>query len=92
MRLREAININKGLLALAKVISALVDNQGHVPYRWGRRGLGDVASDKITGMLGPWPEQCVAACSVAGRPPSSVPGRRPWASTLWKAPASLLFR
>ncbi|KAI8464754.1 MAG: hypothetical protein J3K34DRAFT_525930 [Monoraphidium minutum] len=32
-RLREAININKGLLALAKVISALVDNQGHVPYR-----------------------------------------------------------
>jgi kinesin family protein 4/21/27 len=32
-RLREAININKGLLALAKVISALVDCQGHVPYR-----------------------------------------------------------
>lgn len=35
-RLREAININKGLLALAKVISALVDNQGHVPYRCAR--------------------------------------------------------
>jgi kinesin family protein 4/21/27 len=34
-RLKEAININKGLLALAKVISALVDNQAHVPYRWG---------------------------------------------------------
>jgi kinesin family protein 4/21/27 len=32
-RLKEAININKGLLALAKVISALVDNQAHVPYR-----------------------------------------------------------
>jgi hypothetical protein len=33
-RLKEAININKGLLALAKVITALVDNQSHVPYRW----------------------------------------------------------
>ncbi|WIA39358.1 hypothetical protein OEZ86_005467 [Tetradesmus obliquus] len=32
-RLKEAININKGLLALAKVITALVDNQSHVPYR-----------------------------------------------------------
>jgi kinesin family protein 4/21/27 len=32
-RLKEAININKGLLALAKVISALVDNHNHVPYR-----------------------------------------------------------
>lgn len=34
-RLREAININKGLLALAKVITALVDAQSHVPYRCG---------------------------------------------------------
>lgn len=33
-RLKEAININKGLLALAKVITALVDGQSHVPYRW----------------------------------------------------------
>ncbi len=33
-RLKEAININKGLLALAKVISALVDGSPHVPYRW----------------------------------------------------------
>lgn len=33
-RLKEAININKGLLALAKVITALVENQSHVPYRW----------------------------------------------------------
>lgn len=33
-RLKEGININKGLLALAKVISALVDNQTHVPYRY----------------------------------------------------------
>lgn len=32
-RLKEAININKGLLALAKVITALVDGQSHVPYR-----------------------------------------------------------
>lgn len=32
-RLKEAININKGLLALAKVITALVENQSHVPYR-----------------------------------------------------------
>ena len=32
-RLKEAININKGLLALAKVISALVDGNPHVPYR-----------------------------------------------------------
>jgi len=32
-RLREAININRGLLALAKVISALVDGDPHVPYR-----------------------------------------------------------
>ena len=32
-RLKEAININKGLLALAKVISALVDQHNHVPYR-----------------------------------------------------------
>lgn len=34
-RLKEAININKGLLALAKVITALVDGQSHVPYRCG---------------------------------------------------------
>lgn len=34
-RLKEAININKGLLALAKVITALVEGQSHVPYRWG---------------------------------------------------------
>jgi hypothetical protein len=34
-RLKEAININKGLLALAKVITALVDAQSHVPYRYG---------------------------------------------------------
>jgi hypothetical protein len=34
-RLKEAININKGLLALAKVITALVDGQSHVPYRYG---------------------------------------------------------
>jgi len=33
-RLKEAININKGLLALAKVITALVDGQSHVPYRY----------------------------------------------------------
>ncbi|KAF8064520.1 KIN4A [Scenedesmus sp. PABB004] len=35
-RLKEAININKGLLALAKVITALVDGQSHVPYRRAR--------------------------------------------------------
>lgn len=47
-RLREAININKGLLALAKVISALVDNQGHVPYRWVvRRGQAKGARELL---------------------------------------------
>lgn len=39
-RLREAININKGLLALAKVITALVDGQSHVPYRWAQTPQG----------------------------------------------------
>lgn len=32
-RLREGININKGLLALGNVISALSENKPHVPYR-----------------------------------------------------------
>ena len=32
-RLQEGININKGLLALGNVISALSDNKPHVPYR-----------------------------------------------------------
>lgn len=32
-RLKEGIDINKGLLALGKVISALVEHQRHVPYR-----------------------------------------------------------
>ena len=32
-RLQEAIDINRGLLALGKVISALVEKQSHIPYR-----------------------------------------------------------
>jgi len=32
-RLQEAIDINRGLLALGKVISALVEKHSHVPYR-----------------------------------------------------------
>jgi hypothetical protein len=32
-RFKEGISINQGLFALGKVISALVDNQKHVPYR-----------------------------------------------------------
>lgn len=32
-RMREGIEINKSLLALGNVMSALVDNQPHVPYR-----------------------------------------------------------
>lgn len=32
-RLKEAIHINRGLLALGNVISALVDNKTHIPYR-----------------------------------------------------------
>eukprot|EP00803_Ostreobium_quekettii_P004619 evm.model.scf_3423.1 EVM.evm.TU.scf_3423.1 scf_3423:4192-12887(+) len=32
-RLQEAIDINRGLLALGKVIHALVERQSHVPYR-----------------------------------------------------------
>lgn len=32
-RLKEGIDINKGLLALGKVISALVEHHRHVPYR-----------------------------------------------------------
>ena len=32
-RLREGININKGLLALGNVISALSEGKSHVPYR-----------------------------------------------------------
>eukprot|EP00178_Gracilaria_changii_P012777 TRINITY_DN3607_c0_g1_i1.p1 TRINITY_DN3607_c0_g1~~TRINITY_DN3607_c0_g1_i1.p1 ORF type:complete len:740 (-),score=145.83 TRINITY_DN3607_c0_g1_i1:3969-6188(-) len=32
-RFAEGVQINKGLFALAKVISALADNVGHVPYR-----------------------------------------------------------
>ncbi|GMH44881.1 hypothetical protein BSKO_12838 [Bryopsis sp. KO-2023] len=32
-RLQEGIDINRGLLALGKVISALVEGQKHVPYR-----------------------------------------------------------
>jgi hypothetical protein len=43
-RLKEAININKGLLALAKVITALVDGQSHVPYRWGRMHTADTGA------------------------------------------------
>jgi hypothetical protein len=32
-RFKEGISINQGLFALGKVISALVDNQKHIPYR-----------------------------------------------------------
>lgn len=32
-RLKEGIHINRGLLALGNVISALVDKKSHVPYR-----------------------------------------------------------
>lgn len=32
-RLREGININRGLLALSNVISALSEGKSHVPYR-----------------------------------------------------------
>lgn len=32
-RLKEGININKGLLALGNVISALSEGKSHIPYR-----------------------------------------------------------
>lgn len=32
-RLKEGININRGLLALSNVISALSEGKSHVPYR-----------------------------------------------------------
>ena len=32
-RAKEAGNINKSLLTLGRVITALVEGQGHVPYR-----------------------------------------------------------
>lgn len=32
-RLQEGIDINRGLLALGKVIGALVEGQKHIPYR-----------------------------------------------------------
>lgn len=32
-RLKEGININRGLLALGNVISALSEGKSHVPYR-----------------------------------------------------------
>lgn len=36
-RAREAGNINQSLLTLGRVITALVEHSGHVPYRWGFR-------------------------------------------------------
>lgn len=33
-RAREAGEINKSLLTLGRVINALVENSGHVPYRF----------------------------------------------------------
>lgn len=35
-RAREAGNINQSLLTLGRVITALVEHSGHIPYRWVR--------------------------------------------------------
>lgn len=38
-RAREAGEINKSLLTLGRVINALVEHSGHVPYRYGPVGI-----------------------------------------------------
>lgn len=55
-RLREGININKGLLALAKVITALVENQSHIPYRDSK--LTRLLQDSLGGNS----RTCMLAC------------------------------
>ena len=47
-RLREGITINRGLLALGNVISALAEGKPHVPYR----------DSKLTRMLQARPAPC----------------------------------
>ena len=52
-RLKEGININKGLLALGNVISALSEGKSHVPYR----------DSKLTRMLQAGPPLAQPVCS-----------------------------
>ena len=56
-RLKEGININKGLLALGNVISALSEGKSHVPYR----------DSKLTRMLQASPHWCNPFIATEGR-------------------------
>ena len=56
-RLKEGININKGLLALGNVISALSEGKSHVPYR----------DSKLTRMLQASPHRRNPSIATQGR-------------------------
>lgn len=56
-RLKEGININKGLLALGNVISALSEGKAHIPYR----------DSKLTRMLQVRDATCLPILSLPSK-------------------------